>query len=690
MKCTKNHRLSYTERAQEIVDKLSLEEKVSLMSGKVSLEDMMTSMETIPNAHYNYIPYGSGGLKEHGVPEMLFCDGPRGVVCDKGKSTCFPVTMCRGASFDRELEKKIGKAVGKEVKAYGGNLFAGICVNLPYNPGWGRSQETYGEESYHLGEMGAALTEGVQEENVIGCVKHYAFNQMEISRFKVSVDCDKRTEREVFLPHFKKIIDAGAASVMSSYNLYHGTKCGHHDYLLNKVLKDEWDFDGFVMSDFGWGVTDTVEAANGGQDMEMCGTIWFGDRLVKAVQDGFVSEEAINDSALRIVRTMLAFGDAEAQEEPCDKSVLACQEHVALALQSAREGITLIQNKHQVLPLSREKAKKIVILGKLGEKENIGDHGSSQVFPPYVVTPFQGISKAAPDSNVVFYDGEDLAYAKEMAADADAVIFVVGFDHDDEGEYVSEDQNDNYTGAMGGDRKVSLGLHEDEIKLVKEVGPVNPNSAVVLIGGNMIMMEEWKDCVSAIMMAYYPGMEGGTAIAEILFGDVNPSGKLPYVIVKEESDLPYVNWDTEFQHYDYYHGYTKLEKEKITPAVPYGFGLSYTTFTIEDPQFNGSQKGITASCKVTNTGNMAGDEVVQLYVGFENSKVDRPVKILRGFERVSLQPGESKTVTIFCPNEELQWYDANHNTYAFEHMEYQVYIGTSSANEDLKKGSVTL
>lgn len=682
MKCTKNYRMSYTEHAQAIVDQLSLEEKISLMSGKVSLENMME------DAHYNYTPYGAGGLEDHHVPEMLFCDGPRGVVCGNGKSTCFPVSMCRGASFDRELEKKIGQAIGKEVKAYKGNLFAGICVNLPYNPGWGRSQETYGEESYHLGEMGVALTEGVQEENVIGCVKHYAFNQMEISRFKVSVDCDKRTEREVFLPHFKKIVDAGVGSVMSSYNLYHGVKCGHHDYLLNKVLKEEWGFDGFIMSDFGWGVTDTVEAANGGQDMEMCGTQWFGDRLVKAVQDGFVSEEAVNDSALRIIRTLLAFEEADQKEY--DESVLACKEHVALALQAAREGITLIQNEGHFLPLSREKAKKIVVLGKLGAKENIGDHGSSQVFPPYVVTPLQGIKNAAPDSCVVFYDGDNLEHAKELAEKADAVIFVVGFDHDDEGEYVSEDQNENYTGAMGGDRKNSLGLHENEIELLMEVGPVNRNSAAILIGGNMIMMEEWKDCVSSILIAYYPGMEGGTAIAEILFGDVNPSGKLPYVVVKREENLPYVNWDTEFQHYDYYHGYTKLDKEGIEPSVPYGFGMSYTTFEVSEPRFKGTEEGITASCKVMNTGATAGDEVVQLYVGFENSKVDRPVKILRGFERVSIQPGETKTVELFCPAEELQWYDANHNTYVLEHMEYQVYIGTSSAKEDLLSGTVSL
>jgi beta-glucosidase len=206
----------------------------------------------------------------------------------------------------------------------------------------------------------------------------------------------------------------------------------------------------------------------------------------------------------------------------------------------------------------------------------------------------------------------------------------------------------------------------------------------------MITMEEWKNNVSAILMAYYPGMEGGNVIADILFGNVNPSGKLPYVVVKDENDLPYVNWETEFQHYDYYHGYTKLEKEGITPALPFGFGLSYTTFGYSGASFSAGEEGISATVTVTNTGDVAGDEVVQMYVGFENSKVDRPKKILRGFERVTLAPGESRTVTITCPKDELMWYDANHLTWRLDHMEYPVYIGSSSADEDLCKGAVTL
>lgn len=688
MKCDKKNRLLYTEKAEKIVDSLSLEEKVSLMSGNVTLENMLKEMEINPDAHYNHVPYGAGGLKEYKVPPMLFCDGPRGVVCGKGKSTCFPVSMLRGASFDIELERKIGRAIGKEVKAFGGNLFAGVCINLPYNPGWGRSQETYGEESYHLGEMGKALLTGVQEENVIACVKHYAFNQMEISRFKVSVDCDRRTEREVYLPHFKKCVDAGAGSIMSSYNLYKGTHCGHHDYLLNQVLKEEWGFDGFIMSDFGWGVRDTVEAANGGQNMEMCGTEYFGDKLVQAVRDGKVPESKINDSALRIIRTLLAF--YEADNKSYDQEVLGCKEHVSLALESARKGITLIQNNGKVLPLERKNLKKLVILGKLGNKENIGDHGSSRVYPAYTVTPLQGIANLAPNVDVVYYSGENLEHSKELAKGADAVVFVVGYNHDDEGEFVSEEQTENYTGTMGGDRVDSLGLHEDEIQLLKEVGPVNRNSSAVLIGGNMIMMEEWKDSISAILMAYYPGMEGGTAIAEILFGDVNPSGKLPYVIPHKETDLPQVNWDTDSQYYNYYHGYAKLERENIEPAVPYGYGLSYTQFKIEEAAFGADNNCVKASCNVTNTGSREGTEVVQMYVGFENSLVDRPVKLLRGFKRITLKEGESQTVEISCPLEELMWYNPEKERFEFEAMEYQLYIGTSSDKKDLLCSSLFL
>lgn len=690
MRAAKKYRLSFTEEAKKIVDGLTLEQKVDLMSANFyadKLQELLDSLSS-DNSHYNITPYPAGGI-EGVIPPMQFCDGPRGVVCGIGKTTCFPVSMARGASFDPELEEAIGHAIGKETRAFGGNLFAGVCVNLPYNPGWGRSQETYGEESFAIGQMGAALVRGVQDEDVMACVKHFAFNQMENARFKVSVYADKRTEREVFLPHFKDCVDAGAAAIMSSYNLYNKIKCGHHKYLLGTVLKDEWDFDGFVMSDFIYGVNDTVEAANGGQDMEMCITQYFGSKLVKAVQDGFVPESKIDEAALRIVRTILAF---DRGHKEYDMSVVGCKEHIALAKRAAEESITLIKN-NGVLPFDKKKVKKLAVLGKLANYENIGDHGSSCVYPEYVVTPLQGIAAVAPDTEVIFEDGSDLQAAKKAAAQADAVLFVVGYNFDDEGEYISGDDFGSMSGAaesVGGDRKPGLSLHKDEIELILAVGPVNPNSAVVMIGGNTITMKEWQDSTGAVLMAYYPGQEGGTAIAEILFGDVNPSGKLPFVIPQDEADLPQVDWEATEQYYGYYHGYTKLEKEGIAPLYPYGHGLSYTTFKVSDATFNGDDAKVTATCKVKNVGACLGTEVVQMYVGFSHSKVDRPVKVLRGFTRVELQAGEEKLVTIACPLEKLAYYDPYTRQMTVEKMEYELYIGTSEADCDLIKGNVQI
>lgn len=690
MRATKEYRLALTAEAKKIVEGLTLEQKVDLMGANFymdSLQDLLDSLNS-DTSHYNMTPYPAGGI-EGVIPPMQFCDGPRGVVCGVGQTTCFPVSMARGASFDPELEEEIGHAIGRETRAFGGNLFAGVCINLPYNPGWGRSQETYGEESFAIGQMGAALVRGVQSEDVMACVKHFAFNQMENARFKVSVYADKRTEREVFLPHFKDCIDAGAASIMSSYNLYNQVQCGHNKYLLSTVLKGEWDFDGFVMSDFIYGVKDTVEAANGGQDMEMCITNYFGSNLVKAVKDGFVPESKVDEAALRIVRTILAF---DRGHKEYDMSVVGCKEHIALAKRAAEESITLIKNDG-VLPLDRSKVKKLAVLGKLANYENIGDHGSSCVYPKYVVTPLQGIAAVAPEVQVLYEDGSDLEAAKRAAAEADAVLFVVGYNFDDEGEYISGDDFGSMSGAaesVGGDRKPGLGLHADEVELIRAAGPVNPKSAVVMIGGNTITMKEWQDCVGAALMAYYPGQEGGTAIAEIVFGDVNPSGKLPFVIPADEKDLPQVDWEATEQYYGYYHGYTKLEKEGIEPLYPYGHGLSYTTFAVDGASFAADGENVSATCKVKNTGAVAGTQVVQMYVGFGQSKVDRPVKILRGFARVALAPGEEKEVTITCPVEKLAYYNAYTRQMEVEKMEYEMYIGTSAADKDLLAGSVRL
>lgn len=307
-----------------------------------------------------------------------------------------------------------------------------------------------------------------------------------------------------------------------------------------------------------------------------------------------------------------------------------------------------------------------------------------------MVTAVKGIAAASPKTEVIYYEGSNPEHSRHLAQEADAVIFVVGYDYNDEGEYVAEDKKDVYTGAVGGDRRNGLGLHGADRKLIEAAGPANKNSIVVLIGGNMIMLEGWKDSVASILMGYYPGMEGGTALGEIIYGDVNPSGKLPFVIPNREDQLPSVDWNGTTQYYDYYHGYRKLDKEEIRPAVPYGFGLSYTTFSVECMKAWTADGLVYACCDVKNTGGREGTEVLQMYVGFPQSKVDRPVRTLKGFKRSSLQPGEKRTVVISCPVEELAWFNEETGSFETEHMEYEIYMGTSSAPEDLLMTTITI
>lgn len=673
-------RLEYTAAAVKIAEQMTLEEKVALMSGDTTLQ-MTTDMKR-EGYHFNYEPFHAGGSERYHVPSLKFCDGPRGVVCGCGKTTCFPVPMMRGATFDIELEEQIGHAIGREVRASGGNLFGGVCINLPYHPGWGRSQEVYGEDSFAMGAMGSAIVRGIQSEYVIACLKHYAFNSMENSRFEVNIDCTQRTEREVFLSHFKDCIDAGAAAVMTAYNQYQGKLCGHSEYLLQKVLKEEWKFDGFAISDFFWGVLDTVEAANAGLDIEMCHTRYYGRRLVDAVRNGLVKETVVDAAAVRIIRTLNAFEEAY-KESGCSygEEVLGCREHVELSLRAAQEGITLIKNKDHVLPLSKD-TKRIAVIGRLAAKINIGDNGSSRVYPSYVVTPLEGIVKESPNTEVVFYDGNDLNHMKRLAEEAEAVVFVVGLDYRDEGEYNPMKETAIIKEPKGGDRH-TLRLHPDEVNMLNTVGPVNPTSVAVVMGGSTITVTEWEQSISAILYTYYPGQEGGTAIAQILFGTVNPSGKLPFVLPKDEKDLPEINWNTTNQHYGYYHGYHYFEKKGICPYRPYGFGMSYTTFQLSDAKVTCRTGQIRASVLVKNTGDIKGTEVIQLYVGFQSSELDRPVKTLCGFKRVTLGSEKAKRVKIVCPVEKIKYYNVETHSFELEHMEYEIYIGTSSAKEDL-------
>lgn len=665
----KQERLRYDAKARSLVEQMTLEEKIHLMSGNLSLLWLAVHMQVLSDG-YNHIPYPAGGCERLGVPMLQFCDGPRGVI--PNRSTCFPVTMARGASFDVSLEQKVGNIIGQEVRAVGGNFFGGVCVNLPYNPGWGRSQEVYGEDSIHMGKMAVALMRGVQQHNVIACVKHYAFNSMENARFKVSVTTDKRTEREVYLPHFKKVIDAGAASVMSAYNKYQGEFCAHNHYLLNEVLKGEWGFDGFVVSDFVFGIHNTAAGINGGCDVEMPNCNQYAPKKVKkALQEGKIEIKTIDEAARRIVRTLIAFKDAkDTQDYPA--SLAGNDAHLAFAQEVAEKSAVLIKNENQVLPFVEKQVRNVALVGDLAEVQNTGDHGSSYVKRANADNLVAVMQQRLGKEHVRFVRTRDAVGAKAELAKADAVIFVVGMRHSDEGEFLSP------MTKIGGDR-TSLGIRADEAKILEHLGGVNKHTAVVLIGGNVILLDPWIEGVPAVLMTFYPGVRGAAATANLLFGQVNPSGKLPFAIAKRDEDYPSVVWQAEQQHYDYYHGYAKFDKEGITPRAPFGFGLSYTTFALRDTKVKSTAKDrVTFSVTVENCGDRFGGEVAQLYVRWNGSAVDRPVKQLMDFGKVYLNPGAKAEVELTVLKEDLAYYDEAQKCFVEEDIDYQAYISNSS------------
>ena len=396
----------------EVIQELTLDEKIGVMSGQVTEKKLLDDLFLIE--HYNVNPYPTKAVERLGIPNIRFVDGPRGVVA--GSATCFPVSMARGASFDRDLEEKIGEVIGAEVRAVGGNYYGGVCINLPRNPRWGRAQECYGEDTYHLGEMGAALTRGVQSQNVMACIKHFAMNSIENARFKADVHADKRTLFEVYLPHFKRCIEEGAASVMGAYNKAYGEQASESKYLLKDILRDKWGFEGFTLSDFLWAVKDGPKAVKSGMNVEMPCICHYAEQIPKAIEDGTLAMEDVDEAVGYILRTVLYY---ETRKDPQEytEDILACPEHIAVAKRAAEESMVLLKNENHVLPLDKEKTEKIVVLGVLGDTENIGDHGSSKVHPYYTVTPFKGLMKKMPKAQILYNDGSDLERAKEKVVD---------------------------------------------------------------------------------------------------------------------------------------------------------------------------------------------------------------------------------------------------------------------------------
>jgi beta-glucosidase len=692
-------------RVRELLAQLTLDEKLDMMDGDTPFWAGLTEMM---GGGYADHPWNAGVVSRLGIPGIRFADGPRGVVM--AGATTFPVSMARGAAWDVALEERIGDVIGRELRALGGTLFGGVCINLLRHPAWGRAQETYGEDTYHLGEMGAALTRGVQR-HAMACAKHYALNSIENARFTVDVTIGPRALHEIYLAHFKRVVDEGVAAVMSAYNSANGEWCGQNRVLLTDILKKRWGFAGYVLTDFIWGMRDAEKAALAGQDLEMPFQMHYHQHLKSLVEDGRVPTERIDDAASRLLRQQLRLvrpGDYDIEQ-------VGCESHRALAREAAEKSIVLLQNTEDLLPL--QDVQKIAVIGRLADTPNTGDDGSSDTRPAYVVTPLEGIQAALDgQAEVLHDDGSDLERAKTMAQKADVVVLVVGYDHRDEGEFLDPDTVQNLAplypalppeehiaapGSMqetagqpddgflsGGDRD-RLALHPADEALIQAIAAVNPRIIVAVMGGSGVIMEAWRERVPAILMLWYPGMEGGHALADVLLGRVNPSGKLPFVIPQRAQDLPFFDRNATAIEYDLWHGYRKLERDGSAPAFPFGFGLSYTGYRYANLALDRGKlspsETLKVSLDVSNTGAHAGEEVVQLYVSAIGSAVERAPKELKAFTRIALRPGETKTVQLSVPMSQLAYYDEAQADFVVEPLEYELFVGAHSMDQHALK-----
>ena len=651
------------DEAALLVGALHLDEKLDCLDGDT---DFWSGLADMTGGGYHDHPWPAARVERLGIPGIAFVDGPRGSVV--GPATCFPVSMARGATFDPGLEERIGEAMGLEMRAVGATYTGAVCMNLLRHPGWGRAQETYGEDPHHVGAMAAALTRGLQR-HVMACMKHFALNSMENARFTVDVRVDERALHEVYLPHFRRVAGEGVASVMSAYNSVNGEWCGENRTLLRTILREEWGWDGLVITDFIFGLRDPVGSVTAGCDIEMPFRQLRAHALADAIADGRLDEADVDRAVTAIVSTLLRF--RRVFEAAPDRAVLAQPRHRDLAREAAAASMVLLANR-DVLPLDAGALRRVAVLGALAARPNLGDGGSSDVRPPDAVTPLAGLRAALTGVTVDHADGD-----AAIVEGADATIVVVGCTKDDEGEYIDPSimgglahlfppapdraaeppraerpaTDDGGAGgggdrggegfAPGGDRR-SLRLSAEHEQLVRDaVGRSTGPVIVVLMGGSAIVAP-WLDEVGAALHVWYPGMEGGAALADVLLGRREPGGRLPFALPVDEADLVHFDPDATSEVYGLLHGQWHLDQQGVEASRPFGFGLGYTTFALAA----GSLEEQVVSVDVTNTGGRAGSTVVFAFGGVPGSVHERAPRRLIGFQRVAAGPGETVRTAI--------------------------------------------
>lgn len=698
------------QRIEDALSRMTLEEKVAMCHAQSK--------------------FSSAGVSRLGIPENWMTDGPHGIRAEvfwdewnqagwtNDSCIAFPALTCLAATWSTDMSLLYGKVIGEEARYRNKNVLLGPGVNIYRTPLNGRNFEYMGEDPFLTSKMVVPYIHGVQANGVAACVKHFALNNQEIDRHTVNVNVDDRTLYEIYLPAFKAAVQEGQAwAIMGAYNRYKGEWACHNQYLLNDILRGEWGFDGVVVSDWG-GVNNTMQSIYNGLDMEF-GTwtdgltdgisnaydnYYLSKPFLKLLKSGEVKEEVVDKKVRNILR--LAFRSTMNTKRPWGS--FGTQEHALAGRKIAEEGIVLLQNKNNVLPIDLAKVKKVAVIGENAIKVMTVGGGSSSLKAKYEVSPLEGIKNRIGSQAEVIYargyageksgaqdglgTGQDISdnrseaelivEAVKVAKEADVVIFVGGLNKND-----GQD-------CEGNDRS-SLGLPYGQDKVIAELAKANKNLVVVNISGNAVAMP-WVNEVPAIMQAWYLGTEAGNAIASILVGDANPSGKLPFTFpVKLEDNGAhklgeYPGNGEETYNEGIFVGYRWTEKEKIKPLFAFGHGLSYTTFSygkvVADKKEMTVSDKISFTVNIKNTGNREGSEIVQLYISDLKSSVVRPVKELKGFQKVSLKPGEEKAVTIIIDKAALSFFDADKHDWVAESGDFEALIGASSSDIKAKTG----
>ena len=648
-----------------IISQLTLEEKAALCTGSG--------------------PWQTTAIERLGVPKITMTDGPHGVrkvlnIKESGQikstpATCFPPAVTLASTWNKELIQKVGEYLGDECISLDVDILLGPGVNMKRTPLCGRNFEYFSEDPYLAGEMGAAFIKGIQSKGVGTSLKHFTANNQEYQRFTINEEIDERTLREIYLAAFEKIVTKSKPwTVMCAYNKINGIFASEHYDLLTRILKSEWGFEGFVISDWG-AVHDRIAALKGGLDLQMPGPYDLDvQRVIKAVKDKKLDEKVLDQAVERILKIVFKAKKTKKGLLNFDK-----EKHHRFARKVAVEGIILLKNEHNLLPI--KDVTSIALIGRMAKEPRFQGGGSSLINPTKIDTSFEEIKKLVGDNIIVRYaDGYNkdkleeklITEACNIAEQSDIVLLFTGLPF----EYESE----------GYDR-ITLGLPNNQVELIKSVANINSKTVVILNNGAPVDMLPWVNQVSGIIESYLPGQAGGGAIADILFGIENPSGKLAETFPEKlEHNPAHINYPGDAGKVRYgerlYIGYRYYDKKLITPLFPFGYGLSYTTFsysnlTVSKKSFKDID-GVSVSLNITNTGKILGKEIIQLYIHECYPTVSRPYKELKGFEKVLLQPNETKTVTFHLDSRAFAFYSEIYRSWICNEGEYKILVGTSS------------